>query len=133
MISIFNEVFTLLTNTLQTYDNIIETGNVNTNKPSSYPFVSLEEIENRVYEQGSDSCQIENYAEVEYEVNIYTNNPKLKKSKGDAVANVVDNFFNEIGFLRTTRNTFQNADETIYRIIVRYHAIVSKDHTIYRR
>ena len=133
MISIFNEVFTSLTNALKTYSNAIQTGSVHSNKPSSYPFVSLEEIENRVYERGSDSCQIENYAEVEYEVNIYTNNAKLKKSTGDGICNVVDDFFNKIGFLRTTRNTFQNADETVYIIIIRYHAIVSQDHSIYRR
>ena len=132
MINIFNELYTLLVNTLNAYDDTIKTSSVYINIPSSYPFVSLEEIDNRVYEQGSDDGDIENYAETEYEVNIYTKNPN-KKSNGDSILNVVDNLFKQYGFVRTTKNVFQSSDETTYRIVVRYYGVVSKDHVIYRR
>ena len=132
MIDIFNEVYTLLVNALAEYDSDIETSSVYTNAPSGYPFVSLEEIDNAVYQETSDSCDIEQHALIEYEVNIYTQNPE-KKSKADGIANAVDTLFKSYGFVRQSKNSLQSADETIYRIIMRYSAVVSKDHTIYRR
>ena len=132
MINIFNEMFDKLDQALKSYDETIGTDSVYVNMPSQYPFVSMEEIDNRVYEQGSDCCEIENFAETEYEINIYTKSP-IKKSKGNDIANVVDNFFKQYGFVRQSRNVLQSGDETIYRIIIRYRGVVSKDHTIYRR
>ena len=132
MINIFNELFTLLKNTLATYDPNIKTASVYTNMPSSYPFVSFEEINNSVHEQTSDSCDIEEHADIEYEVNIWTQNPQ-KKSQADDISNVVDNLLKSYNFVRTTRNPFQSPDETTYRVVIRYSGVVSKDHTIYRR
>lgn len=132
MIDIFNELYTYLHTALITYDENIKMSSVYTNMPSSYPFVSMEEIENSVYEQTSDSCETENHASVDYEINVYTQNPN-KKSEGDKLAQIVDNLFKENGFVRTSRNVLQSNDETKYRIILRYHGIVSKDHVIYRR
>ena len=132
MINIFNEVYTLLVNALALYDNKIETSSVYTNMPSHYPFVSLEEIDNSVYEETSDSCDIENHALIQFEVNIYTQNPQ-KKSKGDGIANVVDNLFKQYNFVRTTKNVLQDTNETTYRIVIRYSGVVSKDSVIYRR
>ena len=60
MINVFNQVYTLLVNALTSYYNSIATSSVYTNMPSKYPFVSLEETENSVYEKGSDCCEIEN-------------------------------------------------------------------------
>ena len=82
MISVFNELFTLLDNALSTYDNKIKTSSVYINTPDEYPFVSFEEINNSVYEATSDSCDVENHADTEYEVNVYTQGNK-RKSKGD--------------------------------------------------
>ena len=132
MIDIFNELFTLLKNALATYDTNIKTASVYTNMPSSYPFVSFEEINNSVHEATSDSCDIEEHADIEYEVNIYTQNPQ-KKSNADKIASVVDNLLKTYNFVRTTKNVFQSPDETTYRVVIRYSGVVSKDHTIYRR
>jgi len=132
MIDIFNELYTLFVNNLTTYDASIDTSSVYTNTPSKFPFVSFEEINNSVYERGSDSCDIENYADVEYEIGIYTREPN-RKSKGDAIAQVVDTFMKSYGFIRVTKNSFQDSDETTYRIVMRYSGVVSKDSVIYRR
>lgn len=131
MIDIFNEVYTDVVNTLTEYDANITCSSVYTNTPTSYPFVSIEEIDNAIYERGSD-CETENFAYIDYEINIYAKDP-LKKSQCDGILNVVDNKMNVLGFVRTTKNNIQNSNETIYRIIVRYTAVVSKNHTIYRR
>lgn len=132
MINIFNELYTLLVNALASYDSSIETSSVYQNVPSQYPFVSFEEIDNSVYEQGSDCCEIENFVNVDYEINIYTQNPS-KKSKGDDIANVVDNLMKSKGFIRRTKNVFQDTNETTYRIVLRYSGVVSKEKVIYRR
>ena len=117
---------------MTSYDDKIETSSVYQNVPSKYPFVSFEEIDNSVYEQGSDCCEIENFVNVDYEINIYTQNPQ-KKSKGDGIAQVVDTLMKSKGFVRRTKNTFQDTNETTYRIVMRYSGVVSKDHIIYRR
>jgi len=132
MINIFNELYTLLVTALNLYNDKIKTDSVYTNQPSSYPFVSLEEIEDAVYESTSDSCDIENHAEKHYEVNIYTQKPN-KKSTADGIANVVDDVFKQKNFVRITKNVLQSNDETTYRIIIRYRGIVSKSEVVYRR
>lgn len=132
MINVFNEVYTLLVNALANYDNTIKTSSVYTNTPSSYPFVSLEEIDNSVYQKGSDCCEIENYANVEYEVNVYTQNAN-KKSKADGISQVVDELLKSKGFTRITRNILQDTNETTYRVIMRYSGVVSKNQVVYRR
>jgi len=136
MINIFNEIYTALVNALSTDEKTstlgVENSSVYVNMPSKYPFVSMEEIDNSVYEKGSDCCEVENFANVYYEVNIYTRDP-LKKTNGNTIAEVVDNLLKSYGFVREYKNPIQSSDETIYRIIMRYHGVVSKDHTIYRR
>lgn len=136
MINIFNEIYTALVNALSTDANTkdfgVKTDSVYVNMPSEYPFVSMEEIDNRVYERGSDCCEIENFADTYYEVNIYTQNP-LKKSNGNIIADVVDTLLKSYGFTREYKQPMQSGDEKTYRIIMRYHGVVSKDHTIYRR
>lgn len=131
MINIFNELFTLLDATLQAFNSNIETDCVYVNMPNHYPFVSLEETNNSVFTQSSN-CKVENHADIEYEVNIYTQDPN-KKSEADGIADVVDTFFASLGFVRTSKIPIQNSDETTYRISLRYEGIVSKDHVIFRR
>lgn len=133
MIDIFNEVYTLLYNDLASYDSSIDVSGVYKNVPPIYPCVSLEEIENSVYQNGMDDMEIENFANVEYEVNIYTQGATNKKSKADGIAERVDALMSSIGLVRQTRNILQDASETTYRIVIRYAGVVSKDHTIYRR
>ena len=133
MIDISNQVYTLVKNALNTYDSSIGTSSVYTNTPSVYPFVSVEEIDNMVDIDTSDSCALENHAEIQYEINIYAKDP-LKRSKAYEILQVVDTLLGSYNFTRRSKNDFQEGNnETIYRIILRYTALVSKDHTIYRR
>lgn len=133
MIDISNELYTLIANTLAEYDNKIGTSSVYTNTPSDYPFVSVEEIENFVNTPTSDSCCLENHAEIQFEINIYTKDP-LKRSKAYDIAKVIDDLLASYNIVRVSKVNFQDPNnETIYRVILRYQCIVSKDHTIYRR
>lgn len=132
MINVFNEIYTELVATLTAYDTKIKSSSVYVNMPSEYPFVSLEEISDRVYERGMDDTEIENFDEKDFEINIYTQG-NLKKSEGDNIANVVDSLFKSLGFVRQSKTPLQDTNETIYRIVMRYSGIVSKDHIVYRR
>ena len=133
MIDISNELYTLVKNALNAYDSAIGTSSVYTNTPSIYPFVSVEEIDNMVDAETSDSCHLENHAIVQYEINIYAKDP-YKRSKAYEILQVVDSLLGSYNFVRESKNDFQEGNnETTYHIILRYSAVVSKDHTIYRR
>ena len=132
MIYIFNDIFTLIKNALNAYGTEIKTSSTYTNTPSHYPFVSVEEINNMVDINASDSCHLENSALVQYEINVFAKDP-LKKSKAYEILQVVDNLLASYNFVRLSKNDFQDTNETVYRIIVRYEANVSKDHVIFRR
>jgi len=132
MIDVSNELYTYLTQALASYDSSISTSSVYQNVPSKYPFVSFEQIDNSIYENGSDCCEIENFVDVDYEINIYTQNAN-KKSKATAIRDVVDTLMKSKGFVRRSATPIQDSDETTYRIIMRYTGVVSKDSVVYRR
>lgn len=134
MITIFNEVFTDFKDTLasnpKTQD--VKTSSISTNMPNDFPFVSLEEIGNSIYQQGMDDCKIENFANIDMEANIFTQGNK-RKTRANEILQVVDTFFEELGFIRMSKNDLKDNTGTAYCIVVRYSAVVSKDHTVYRR
>lgn len=131
MINITNELYTLLVHEFDNYTPQVSFSQTYTNTPSSYPFVSFEEIDNSIYENGSDDMEIENFANVDYEVNIYAKDP-LRKSKADAIANKVDTLMKSKGFIRRTKNPFEDKDGATYRIVMRYSGVVSKNKIVYR-
>ena len=132
MIDVFNEIYNALVGRLALYDDTITTSSVYENMPTDFPFVSLEEIDNVVYQNGMNDCEIENFSDIDYEVNIYTQNA-LRKTKANDILQVVDTFFKELGFIRMSKNNLQDNSGNVYRIVVRYSGVVSKDHIVYRR
>ena len=102
---------------------------------SSFPFVSVEEVDNYVDELGADSCELENYDKVAYELNIITQGSNSKEEAKLILAKA-DEFMKAKGFVRISKNHI-NADngenDTKFRYIARYKATVGKDLTIYRR
>ena len=131
MIDIYNKVYTLIKNALANQTPQIEMSAVYVNMPSKRPFVSVEEIENAVDVLHS-SCNVENFADMQYVINIYTEGTK-KRADGINILKLVDNALSSVGFVRTSKNEFQTQNETVYHIIARYSGIVSKDNVIYRR
>ena len=77
---------------------------------------------------GRDTSGIENFADVMYQVDIYSNKNKGKKSECKAIAAVVDDEFARLGFTRTFLNPVPNMDDaTIYRMTGRYRGVVGED------
>jgi len=101
--------------------------------PSSFPAVSLVEISNTVYRETRTNTETENHVAVTYEVNIFSNLTKGRKSECRKIASLVDTEMTRLGFTRTMLQPVSNmADTSIYRMLGRYRAVVGKDHTIYR-
>lgn len=134
MISIENELFTIVATALrEAYDGIYVAGEY-VAQPPRFPAVFIVEMDNSVYQPGRDSGGIENFASVMYEVDVYSNLAKGKKAQAREIISAVDDIMAAHGFTRTFLNPVQNFnDATIYRMTARYTGVVSKDNVVYRR
>jgi hypothetical protein len=133
MIDIENEIFTKIAAELRTRFVDINVYGEDVRTPSSFPCVSIVEADNYTTKSTQDSGCNENHASLMYEVNVYSNKTSGKKSECKEILSVIDNIFLGIGFTRTMKNPVTMDDATIYRMISRYTAIVSKNQMIYRR
>ena len=133
MIDIENEVFTKIATELRSQFSGINVCGEDVRTPSSFPCASIVEADNYTVKRTQDSGSNENHAQLMYEVNVYSNKTSGKKSECKAILSVIDNIFLGLGFTRSMKNPVSMDDATIYRMVARYTAIVSKNQTIYRR
>lgn len=135
MIDIENIVFNQLATALRAaYGQTFFVAGEYVRAPASLPAVTIEEKANSVYRRSQDSSGDENHARIMYEVNVYSNKPVGKKAQCKEILSLIDNEFRALGFIREMRNSIPNLeDATIYRLVARYTAVVSKDNKIYRR
>lgn len=134
MIDIENAVFDRVSEKVRSqYPDIFMSGEY-VKSPSSFPCASIIEMDNSAYEYSQTSSEMENHASVMYEVNVYSNRKKYKKAECKAIMALIDKEMQSMGFSRIMMNPIPNMDDaTIYRMVARYRAIVSKDNVIYRR
>lgn len=134
MIDIENEIFSIISEKLRArYPGIYMSGEY-VKTPPSFPNVSLIEMDNQIYRSTRTNGNIENHIQVMYEINVYSNKTKGKKTEAKSIMSVIDSEFARLGFTRIMYNPIPNElDATIYRIVARYRAVVSKDKVIYRR
>lgn len=133
MINIENEVFDTVAKAIKVEYPKAHIASEYVKSPPRFPSISIVETDNSVYER-TQSNSIENHASVTYEVNIYSNKSSGKKSECKAIATLIDNEFATLGFSRTMLQPIPNGeDATIYRMVGKYRAVVSKDNIIYRR
>ena len=134
MIDVETEVFNIVSKKVrEKYPTIFMTGEY-VKSPSSFPCVSLIEVDNQIYRNTRSTDCIENHAQVLYEVNVYSNKKSGKKAECKEIISFIDTELQALGFTRTLMNPVPNEeDATIYRMVGRYRAIVSKDNVIYRR
>jgi len=131
MIDIENDVFDYVAKALRTEHPGLLVISDFVESPAKFPVATLVESDNRIL-QRMRTDNIENAVSVMYELNIYSNKAVGKKSEAKAIANTADGVFNGLGFTRTFREQIPNVkDATIYRIVCRYEAVVSKDMMIY--
>lgn len=134
MINVENEIFTILAKAIRVeYPNAYVVGEY-VKSPSRFPSVSIVEMDNSAYDKTQTSGSLENHADLMYEVNVYSNKKSGKKSECKAIATLIDNEFATLGFSRTMLQPIPNLDDaTIYRMVGRYQAVVSKDKKVFRR
>lgn len=134
MIDIENEIFSIISEKLRAkYQGIYISGEY-VKSPPSFPSVSLIEMDNEIYRRTMTNESIENHVQVMYEINVYSNKVKGKKTEAKSIMSVIDSEFARLGFMRIMYNPIPNElDATIYRLVARYRAVVSKDKVIYRR
>ena len=134
MIDMENEIFNEVSERARAkYPNIFMTGEY-VKSPSSFPCVSLVEVDNATFRNTQTTEGKENHAAVVYELNVYSNKTKGKKAECKEIAAFIDDLMMGLNFTRTMLEPVPNQDgATIYRMLGRYRAVVSKNKTIYRR
>lgn len=133
MINIESQIFSYVAERVRAeYPDAYITGEY-VRTPPKFPAISLIETENEVYRNGRDT-NIENYASVFYEVNVYSNKKTGKKSECKEIASFIDDCLSNLNLTRILFTPVPNLeDASIFRITSRYRAIVSKNEVIYRR
>jgi hypothetical protein len=134
MIDVENDIFNDVATAVRTkYPDIYMVGEY-VKTPPRFPCVSLVEMDNQSYQRTEDSGSVEKHASLMYEVNIYSNKQVGKKAECRAIAALIDERMLALGFARTMLQPIPNLDDaTIYRMVGRYSAVISKDKVIYRR
>lgn len=134
MIDVENEIYDRVADKLREAFNGIGIAGEYVQSPSQFPFVSIIEADNTPLQRTQTSDSGENHAILMYEINVYSNKAKGKKAECKAIVAVVDSEMMTMGFTRMMLNPIQNMnDATVYRILGRYRAVVSKTNVIYRR
>ena len=134
MINVENEIFNTMASAVRDkYPDAYVIGEY-VKSPAQFPCVSIVEIENMAYDRTQSSSSLENHADLTYEVNIYSNKSSGRKSECKEIASLLDDEFATLGFSRTMLQPIPNVDDaTIYRMLGRYRAVVSKDLKFFRR
>ena len=133
MIDIESEVMTLIYNAVHpSYTGASFESELNLN-PSVFPCICVEELANTNSMATSDSGSNERHVNVDYEINIVTNETTGKKRTAKNIQNLIDDTMLAHGFNRITYQPLSLDNGTKYRLLVRYQATVSQNKTIYRR
>ena len=92
------------------------------------------EVDNSTYSRSLDSSSQENHATVMWQWEAYSNKAVGRKSECKAIVAVIDTQMFNMGFLRVGSGPMEmpNANASIYRMVSRYKAVISKDKAIYR-
>lgn len=123
MINIENKVIdTVNTAVTAAYPDATVEGGYNPT-PDSFPYITVTELENFMPESVQDNINRELYVQVMYETNVYANDP-LREITAKKIADLVDDTMRGMKFIRTTRLQTPNVDRTIYRVTMRYQAVV---------
>ena len=134
MIDIENEVFTAIATKLRAEHDPIGVYGEWIPSPAIFPAVIVEELDNYALERTQDSGSLENHVGVMYEINVFSNLTVGKKAQAKSIFKDIDAVMAGLGFTRTVKTAIPNLENaTIYRMVGRYKAVVSKNKTIFRR
>lgn len=105
-----------------------------TRKPSKFPCLTLDEIENVTVEELVDSSDEENFSGVTYRLQSFSNRTGQKKAEARKIFATADKVMLGLGFRRITYTTTPEIyDSTIYSIQATYRAVIDANGVIYKR
>lgn len=126
MIDIENIVVNKVIDRLTTKFENITVSSEETKTPASFPAVFILVKSNTIYLDSRDENK-ENHANIMFQADVYDNDVDNKKENCKAIAAELDLIMQENGFTRTMCEPIANLeDATIYRITMRFTAVVSK-------
>ena len=100
--------------------------------PPELPAVCLWEQSNIALAKSQTAQSRENHAKLMYQCEVYSNLTSGKKQQAKAIAALVDEKMQELGFTRTFGQPVPNiADLTIFRYTMRFEGIIGKDNIVY--
>lgn len=134
MIDFENQIYTKVAQALRTaYGNDFHVQSITTYSPEVFPLVCVEEADNYADAESRDSGSNEVYANIMYEVTVYSNKASKAKSECKAIFQTVDTTLATLGFTRTVRTTIRMKDAQICRMVGRYEAQINSSGIIFRR
>lgn len=108
------------------FPNIFVTGEY-VKAPTKFPCAMLTQYDNPVYEPSRDLSNAENAVYPMFTASVFSNKQTGKKTQAKAIAAVIADTMNSLGFTRTFDQPIPNADDaTIYRIEQRYRRVVGR-------
>lgn len=129
-----NEIFTAVAVPVrEAHPGVIVSGEY-TRKPSGFPAVTLDEIENVVVDRLEDSSNEEVYSGLTYRLQVFSNKTRGKKAEARAIFATADSVMRRLGFRRVTYTvTPEIYESTIYSITATYEAIIDANGVISKR
>lgn len=133
MIDIENEVFSLLSDHLESKFPGINMAGDTVAAPSEFPCAALEEVDNYSDVRTQDTGSNENHAVLMYELAVFSNKVAGRKAEAKSIASEASDFLQKLGFTRKSMNPAPSGMDKVYRLVCRFTAEVSADNEIYRR
>jgi hypothetical protein len=134
MLDFQNEIFTKVATAVRAKHKGASVTGEYVRKPSTFPAVALDEIENVTVDELVDSSDMEKYSGLRYRLQVFSNKVGGKKAEARAIFATADQELCGLGFRRVTYSTTPEIyDSTIYSISATYEAIASADGFIYKR
>lgn len=134
MIDYCNEIFSTVASGVRAAHSGATVSGEYTRKPSSFPAVTLDEIENVTVGALVDSSDVEKFVGVSYRLQVFSNLTNGKKAEARAIFATADKVMLGLGFRRTTYTTTPEIyDSTIYSVQATYEGIIGADGVVYKR
>ena len=134
MIDFNNEVFTAVATTVRDKHAGVTVIGESVRKPSKFPTVTLDEIENVMVNQLEDSSREEKFVGVTYKLQVFSNKQSGKKAEAREIFATADAEMRRMGFQRVTFTvTPEIYESTIYQINATYEAVMSAAGYVYKR
>lgn len=131
MISVFNEIYTLISHSVKEACGDLKTSRSFPLGEATFPLMTLEQKNNITYKKTLDSSLTENHASIMIELNVYSNKESGSSAECENILGVADAGMQRFGFIRVYYGYTPNLDVSVTRLTARYEAVVSKNKMTY--